>query len=102
MSSKDLSKSSKHVLFISCQMHQNRQVGSILQTAAFLDLPEDHQQASKSTTCLGITHANPKRLNMASHIVEAIAQCKRHATSVYYNHLPFPKIIQGQNFVQPR
>ena len=82
MSSKDLSKPSKHLLFISCHKHQNRQVGSIFQTAALLDFPEDHQQASKSTTRLGITQANPKQLNMASHKVEAISQCKRRWSTV--------------------
>jgi hypothetical protein len=98
MLSKDLSKSSKQLLFLSCYKHQKRHVGTIFQTVALLRLPEDHQQVNKSNTRLGITQAIPKRLKdgipqsksnitikkkMIHHLLASLT----HATSIYHNNV---------------
>jgi hypothetical protein len=61
ISSKDLSKSSKLLLFISLQIVQKRQVGTIFHPAVLLGLPVDHQHANKWITHLGITQDIPKQ-----------------------------------------
>jgi len=55
ISSNDLFKSSKHLLFLSFQTHQKRHVGTIFQIARLIGLPDVHQQANKSMTLLNIT-----------------------------------------------
>jgi hypothetical protein len=74
ISSKDLSKSSKLLLFISLQIVQKMQVGTIFHTAALLGLPENHQHANKSITRLGITQDIPKRLKRTLYKAEATSQ----------------------------
>jgi hypothetical protein len=65
----NLSKSSKHLLFLSFQTHQRMHVSTIFQIVALLNLPDVHQQANKSRTLLGITQDKPKRVKIALHIV---------------------------------
>ena len=55
ISSIELSKSSKHLLFISLQIDKIIQIDTIFQTTALLVLPEEHQQAYRSKTLLGMT-----------------------------------------------
>jgi len=94
-------------------MHQKRQIGVIFQTAALLGLPEDHQQASKSTTCLGKTQDIPKQLKRELHKAEAhIAMEKKmihrlpsfltHIAFVYHDNMPLPKVVQGKDLVKSR
>jgi hypothetical protein len=45
ISSIELSKSAKHLLFISLQTDQKIQIGTIFQATTLLVLPEEHQQA---------------------------------------------------------
>jgi hypothetical protein len=61
ISSEDLSKSSKHLSFLSFQTHQRMHVGTIFQITALLGLPAVHQHANKSKTLRGITQDRPKR-----------------------------------------
>jgi hypothetical protein len=63
---KNLSKSSKHLLFISSHTHQKKQIGTIFQIATLLGLPDVHQQANKSITLLSITQDRPKRVKRSS------------------------------------
>jgi len=74
ISSKDLSKSSNLLLFISLQIVQKRQVGTIFHNAALLGLPADHQHANKSITRLGITQNIPKWLKRILHKAKATSQ----------------------------
>jgi hypothetical protein len=64
-SSKDLSKSSKYLLFLSFQTHQRRHVDTIFQIAALLGLLDVHQQANKSMALLGIIQDKPKCIKRA-------------------------------------
>jgi hypothetical protein len=52
-------------------------MGAIFHTVALFDRPEDHQQASRSITCCGITQDNPKRLKREYHKAEATSQWRR-------------------------
>ena len=75
MSSEDLEKSTKHPLFLSLLKHQKKaRRHTIFQTTALPLLPEDHKQANKLNTCLGITQDIPKRPKMALHNAEATSQ----------------------------
>jgi len=76
-SSRELSRFSKHLRFLSFQIHQKMQVGTIFHVVALLDLPDFHQQATRSSTLLGMTQEIPKREKILFHRVEAISQCKR-------------------------
>ena len=111
MPSMDLSKSSKHLLFLSCHKHQKRHVGTIFHTTALLRLPKDHQQASRSRTRLGITQANPKatkdgkpqsrsNLTVKKEMIHCLLTPLAHAIPVYHNDVMLPEIIQCQNFAQ--
>jgi hypothetical protein len=70
----ELSKSSKHLRFLSFQTHQKMQIGNIFQIAALLSLPDFHQHTNKSITLLGITQDIPKRVKMLFHREEATSQ----------------------------
>jgi hypothetical protein len=76
-SSRELSRFSKHLRFLSFQIHQKMQVGTIFHVVALLDLPDFHQQATRSSTLLGMTQEIPKREKMLFHRAEATSQCKR-------------------------
>jgi len=54
-SSRDLSRFSKHLRFLSFQIHQKMQIGTIFHVVALLHLPNFHQQATRSSTLLGMT-----------------------------------------------
>jgi hypothetical protein len=77
ISSKDLSKFSKHLLFLSFHKHQKRQIGIIFQIVALLGLPDVHQQVNSSITLLGITQDKPKWVNRALYEAEATSQWRR-------------------------
>jgi hypothetical protein len=70
-SSRELSRFSKHLRFLSLQIHQKRQIGTIFHVVALLDLPDFHQQATRSSTLLGMTQEIPKREKMLFHRAEA-------------------------------
>jgi hypothetical protein len=74
ISSIELSKSSKHLRFISFQTHQKMQIGTIFQIAALLGLPKFHKQVNKSITLLGITQDIPNRVKRVFHREEAALQ----------------------------
>jgi hypothetical protein len=74
MSFVDLSKFSKHLLFLSVHKHQKIQVGTIFKTAALALLPADHQLANNLETHLGITQDIPKLQKIALHKAEATSQ----------------------------
>jgi len=76
-SSRELSRFSKHLRFLFLQIHQNKHIGTIFQVVALLDLPNFHQQATRSSTLLGMTQEIPKREKMLFHIAEATSQCWR-------------------------
>jgi hypothetical protein len=78
ISSKDLSKSSKHLSFISFQTHQRMYVGTIFQITALLGLPAVHQHANKSRTFRGITQDRPKQEKIALHIAYETSQWRKH------------------------
>jgi hypothetical protein len=70
----ELSKFSKHLLFLSLQIYQEMQIDTIFQIATLFGLPDFYQQASKSITLLGITQDKPNRVKRAFHKAEAILQ----------------------------
>jgi len=76
-SSRELSRFSKHLRFLSFQIHQKMQIGTIFHVVAVLDLPDFHQQATRSSTLLGKTQELPKREKMLFHRAEATSQCGR-------------------------
>lgn len=68
---------SKHLAFLSHQIHQNKQLGIALQSSTFLDLPRPRrQQANNSITPWGITHWTPNRLKKKFHNSLASGQCR--------------------------
>jgi hypothetical protein len=86
----DLSKSSKHLLFLqklpptfgtclflSFQTHPKRQIATIFQITALLSLLHVHQQANKSITFLSITQDIPKQVKRAIYKAEVISQWRR-------------------------
>jgi len=73
----DLSKSSKCLLFLSFHKHQKRQIGTIFQIAALIDLSDIYQQANSLITLLGITQDKSKRVKRALHKAEATSQWRR-------------------------
>jgi hypothetical protein len=73
----ELSKSSKHLRFLSFQTHQKMQIGTIFQITALLGLPNFHQQANKSITLLSITKDIPNRVNILLYIAEATSQWRK-------------------------
>jgi hypothetical protein len=76
-SSRELSRFSKHLRFLSLQIHQKMHIGTIFHVVALLDLPDFHQQATRSSTLLGMTQEIPKREKMLFHKADATSQCKR-------------------------
>jgi hypothetical protein len=76
-SSRELSRFSKHLRFLSLQIHQNKHIGTIFHDVALLDLPDFHQQETRSGTLLGMTQEIPKREKMLFHRAEATSQCRR-------------------------
>jgi hypothetical protein len=67
------------------------QIGTIVQTAALLGLPNFHQQANKSITLLGITQDIPNRVKTWIHRVEATSQWRRRWSTV------FPSLLHKQH-----
>jgi len=63
-SSRELSRFSKHLRFLSLQVNQKMQIGTIFHVVALLDLPDFHQQATRSSTLLGMAQEIPKREKM--------------------------------------
>jgi hypothetical protein len=77
ISSMELSKSSKHLRFLSFQGHQKMQIRTIFQIAALLGLPNFYQQTNKSKTLLGMTQDIPNRVKRVFHRAEATSQWRR-------------------------
>jgi hypothetical protein len=69
-----LDMSSKHLAFLSFQIHHMRQRGTIFHTTALQDLPPTHQVAYNSLTLPSITQHNPNRMKIAFHKVRATPQ----------------------------
>jgi hypothetical protein len=76
-SSRELSRFSKHLRFLSFQIHQKMQIDTIFHVVEVLDLLDFHQQATRSSTLLGMTQEIPKREKMLFHRAEATSQCRR-------------------------
>jgi hypothetical protein len=76
-SSRELFWFSKHLRFLSFQIHQKMQIDTIFHVVVLLDLPDFHQQATRSSTLLGMTQEILKREKMLFHRVEATSQCRR-------------------------
>jgi hypothetical protein len=76
-SSKELSRFSKHLRFLSLQIHQNKHIGTIFHDVVLLDLPDFHQQGTRSSKLLGMTQEIPKREKMLFHRAEDTSQCIR-------------------------
>jgi hypothetical protein len=53
-SSRELSRFSKHLKFLSLQIHKKIQIDIIFHVVVFIDLPDFHQQATRSSTLLGL------------------------------------------------
>jgi hypothetical protein len=75
-SSRELSRFSKYLRFLSL-LPQNKHICTIFHVVALLDLPDFHQQATRSSTLLGMTQKIPKREKMLFHKAEATSQCRR-------------------------
>jgi len=75
-SSRELSRFSKYLRFLSLQIHQKMLIDTIFHVVALLDLPNFHQQATRSSTLLGMTQQIPKREKMF-HRADATSQCRR-------------------------
>jgi hypothetical protein len=75
--SRELSRFSKHLRFLSLQILQKMQIGTIFHVVVLLDLPNFHQQATRSSTLLGMTQEIPKREKMLFHRADATSQCRR-------------------------
>jgi hypothetical protein len=74
--SREFSRFSKHLRFLSLQIHQKMNIGTIFHVVALLELPDFHQQARRSSTLLGMTQEIPKREKMLFHRAEATSQCR--------------------------
>ena len=106
--SDDHSHLSKHLAFLSLQIHHINQCGKSLHKSILrchLNLP--CQDSNNSITLRGITHWSPNKHNTKDYSSYAIGQWRRwstdsptpltHVTPIKNNNMPFAKVISCKN-----
>jgi hypothetical protein len=82
-------------------------IGTIFHVVALLDLPDFHQQATRSSTLLGMTQEIPKQEKMLFHRAEATSQVEEYGpliphlacmtASIYNDYMHLPEIAQSKD-----